>query len=110
MFVWIQPDGAVRFLYEDAWRGLLALGAPTIRRASHVEPTPDGHWTADLGLMGGPRLGPFERRAESLDAEHAWLVHHFNAAHSDRGDRPCDPSRHGCSPLRSKTEPRAAAP
>jgi hypothetical protein len=93
MFVWIQPDGAVRFLYEDAWRGLLALGAPTIRRASHVEPTPDGHWTADLGLMGGPRLGPFERRAEALDAEHAWLVHHFNAAHSDRGDRPCDPSR-----------------
>jgi hypothetical protein len=62
MFVWIQPDGAVRFLYEDAWRGLLALGAPTIRRASHVEPTPDGHWTADLGLMGGPRLGPLRKR------------------------------------------------
>ena len=62
MFVWIRPDGAVRFVYDDALRGLLALGQPTIRRASHVEPTPDGQWTADLGPMEGPVLGPFETR------------------------------------------------
>jgi hypothetical protein len=63
MFVWIRPDGAVRFVYDDALRGLLALGQPTIRRASHVEPTPDGQWTADLDPMDGPVVGPFETRA-----------------------------------------------
>jgi hypothetical protein len=51
MFVWIQPNGVVRFVYDDALCGLMALGRPTIRRASRVEPTPDGQWTADLGPM-----------------------------------------------------------
>jgi hypothetical protein len=92
MFVWIRPDGAVRFLYEDALRELHALGQPTIRRASHVEPTPDGQWTADLGPMEGPVLGPFETRAAALDAERAWLVHHFTGGHPGTGDRLCDPS------------------
>jgi hypothetical protein len=73
MFVWIRPDGAVRFVYDDALRGLLALGQATIRRASRVEPTPDGQWTADLGPMDGPVLGPFETRAVALDTERAWL-------------------------------------
>jgi len=108
MFVWIQPDGRIRFLYDDAWRGLLALGRPRIRRASHVEPTPDGHWTADLGPMGGPVLGLFETRAAALDAERAWLVHHFNAAHPNGGVRPCDPSRPYRPPPRLTTEPRPA--
>ena len=61
-------------VYDDALRGLLALGPAAIRRASHVEPTPDGRWTADLGPMEGPVLGPFETRAAALDAERAWLV------------------------------------
>jgi hypothetical protein len=92
MYVWIRPDGSVRLLYDDAWRGLLALGAPTIRRASHVEPTSSGRWTADLGPMAGPVLGPFETRAAALDAERAWLVQHFTADHPDTGDLPCHPS------------------
>ena len=93
MFVWIQPDGRIRFLYDDAWRGLLALGRPRIRRASHEEPTPDGHCTADRGPMGGPVLRRFETRAAAPAAERAWLVHHFTAEHPDGGDRPCEPSR-----------------
>jgi hypothetical protein len=108
MFVWIQPDGTVRFLYDDAWRDLLGLGVPTIRRASHVEPTPDGHWRADLGPMGGPVLGLFGTRAAALDAERAWLVHHFNAAHPNGGVRPCDPSCPYRPPPRLTTEPRPA--
>ena len=62
-------------------RGLLALGPAAIRRASHVEPTPDGRWTADLGPMDGPVLGPFTTRAAALDAEQVWLVHHFASGH-----------------------------
>jgi hypothetical protein len=93
MFVWIRPDGTVRFVYDDALRGLLALGQPTIHRASHVEPTPDGLWTADLGPMYGPLLGPFETRAAALDTERAWLEHHFASGQPERGESSCDPSR-----------------
>jgi hypothetical protein len=93
MFVWIRPDGVVRFVYDDALRGLLALGQATIRRASRVEPTPDGQWTADLGPMDGPVLGPFETRAVALDTERAWLEHHFASGHPQRGESSCDPSR-----------------
>ena len=83
MFVWIRPDGGLRFVYEDALRGLLALGRAHIRRASRVEPTPDGQWTADLGPMDGPVLGPFETRAVALAAERAWLVRSFDAGNAE---------------------------
>jgi hypothetical protein len=83
MFVWIRPDGGFRFVYEDALRGLLALGRATIRRASNVEPTSDGQWTADLGPMDGPVLGPFETRAAALAAERAWLVRCFDAGRAE---------------------------
>jgi hypothetical protein len=79
MFVWIRPDGGVRFVYDDALRSLLALGRASLCRASHVEPTPDGRWTADLGPMDGPVLGPFETRAAALEAERSWLVRRFDA-------------------------------
>ena len=92
MFVWIQPDGVVRFVYEDALRGLLALGQPTLRRASHVEPTSNGQWIADLGPMDGPVLGPFETRAAALEAEHTWLVHHFTGGPPQEGASSCGPS------------------
>src|SRR5262245_18502859 len=110
MFVWIQPDGVVRFVYEDALRGLLALGQPTLRRASHVEPTSNGQWIADLGPMDGPVLGPFETRAAALDTERAWLVHQFNAGHPQRGASLCDPSRPRPQPPRPRTRPRPAPP
>ena len=46
-----------------------------IRRASHVEPTADGQWTADLSpIDGGPLLGPFPMRAEALAAEAEWIT------------------------------------
>jgi hypothetical protein len=108
MFVWIRPDGTLRFVYDDALHGLLALGQPTIRRVSHVEPTPDGQWTADLGPMEGPVLGPFETRAAALDAERAWLVHHFTAGHLGTGDLSCDPSPPLPPPRRPRTRPTCA--
>jgi len=52
---------------------LSQLGQIEIRRASHVEPTPDGDWIADLSPVDGPCLGPFPRRSAALAAEQTWL-------------------------------------
>nr|WP_145059933.1 hypothetical protein [Lignipirellula cremea] len=63
---------ALRF-YDEAIN-LATFGKLTIRRGSHVEPTSDGRWTADLEPVGGPVLGPFGRRSEALAAERDWLA------------------------------------
>jgi hypothetical protein len=68
----VHPPGTIRLVYGEEI-DLAALGRPVITRASHVEPTSDGRWTADLSPVGGPVLGPFERRGEALSAEAAWL-------------------------------------
>lgn len=74
----ISPDGrSVRAIYTDDYdfRALgLGLGSLSISRASHVEPTPDGKWDADMTPVGGPSsLGPFNSRAAALAAEAVWL-------------------------------------
>jgi len=68
----VDPRGAVRTIYSEEIP-LAALGAPSITRASRVEPTPEGRWTADLSPVSGPVLGPFGRRTEALEAERLWL-------------------------------------
>ena len=78
--IFVKPDGTVEFLYEDGLRPLLDLGPATIARASQVEPTPDGRWTADLSPRNGPVLGPFTLRQAALDAERAWLEAHLLAS------------------------------
>ena len=76
MQVVVEPDGVLRCIYgEDI--DLHALGKPVIRRASHVEPTPDGQWTADLSPVAGPALGPFASRSQALEAESRWLGRHW---------------------------------
>ncbi len=72
----VDRDGTVRAVYAEDL-DLAALGRPAIRRASHVEPSPDGRWHADLGPVGGPVLGPFPWRSEALVAERAWLEEHW---------------------------------
>lgn len=68
----IDPRGTVRCVYDEAIY-LAALGTLHITRGSHVEPTSDGRWTADLSPAEGPLLGPFSARSEALDAERRWL-------------------------------------
>ncbi len=68
----IEASGRVRGVFGEAI-DLAALGTPRITRASHVEPDAQGRWHADLDPVGGPVLGPFERRSEALGAEVAWL-------------------------------------
>ncbi len=72
----VAADGSVRFIYSETI-DLRALGVPTIRRASHVEPGAGGCWNADLRPVHGPVLGPFPRRSDALIAEHAWLEEHW---------------------------------
>jgi hypothetical protein len=72
MQIIISPGGTVRCIYDEAI-DLAALGKPVIMRASHVEPTTDGSWQADLSPVDGPVLGPFGRRSEALAAEVEWL-------------------------------------
>lgn len=72
----ISTGGIVRCIYGEVLE-LSALGHASIRRASHVEPTADGRWTADLRPVNGPVLGPFSRRSDALAAEHRWLLDHW---------------------------------
>lgn len=70
----IDADGDFRMLYDDADIDIAkALGEFTIKRASHVEPTPDGEWIADMAPVGGPILGPHPTRTKALAAERLWL-------------------------------------
>lgn len=68
----IKPCGTTVCIYDEELE-LHALGAIQIERASHVEPTPDGRWTADMRPVGGPVLGPFHYRSQALGIEQRWL-------------------------------------
>lgn len=69
------PDGDCRFIHSDDLASI-APGPLSIRRASHVEPTNGGEWTADLSPVAGPFLGPFSTRGEALAEEVKWLKEH----------------------------------
>lgn len=70
----VAAGGQLRAVYDDRLRGLLDRATPVfhVKRASHVEPG-GGGWTADMGPVGGPVLGPFPLRADALAAEQGWL-------------------------------------
>jgi len=72
----IQVSGTVRCVFGEEI-DLGQLGQLSIRRGSHVEPTPDGQWTADLAPVQGPLLGPFPTRTAALNAEVSWLQEHW---------------------------------
>lgn len=72
----IAPCGTARCVYDETLP-LASLGKIAIQRASHVEPTVDGRWTADLSPVDGPVLGPFACRSRALEAEIDWLERHW---------------------------------
>lgn len=69
----ISPTGVMTFVWDDALQPLCDLGEPSIVRASHVEPTAEGQWSADMSPSGGPVLTPCQLRSEALAAEREWL-------------------------------------
>jgi hypothetical protein len=75
----VEKDGRVRGIYGEEI-ALDALGSPRITRASHVEPDDQGRWLADMAPVGGPVLGPYERRSDALDSEVAWLEENWLVA------------------------------
>jgi uncharacterized protein YbaR (Trm112 family) len=72
----VDKRGRVRCIYAESIH-LAAIGRIDIRRASHVEPTTEGTWTADMAPVAGPVLGPFAARGEALAAEHEWLIRNW---------------------------------
>jgi hypothetical protein len=72
----VDPDGRLHCIYAETI-DLACLGTLTIRRASSVEPDEQGRWWVDLTPVGGPRLGPFQRRSQALDTEQQWLNQHW---------------------------------
>ena len=72
MEVVIKPSGTLVGIYDDAMN-YGTFGKPDIRRASHVEPDESGCWFADLSPVKGPKLGPFNKRSEAIDAELEYL-------------------------------------
>jgi hypothetical protein len=72
----VKSTGDATCVYSEAI-DLGVLGNVSIRRGSHVEPTPDGRWTADMSPVNGPILGPFAHRSDALDAEVCWLHKHW---------------------------------
>jgi len=77
MKIVFHADGSAITVYTEAL-DLSKLGQLSIRRASHVEPSANGAWKADLSPVGGPLLGPFEKRSHALAAEADWLEAHLN--------------------------------
>lgn len=76
MEVLINPRGQAMCMYtEDI--NLAALGKLSIRRVSRVEPDAQARWWGDMAPMGGPKLGPFERRSGALEAERKWMAQHL---------------------------------
>jgi hypothetical protein len=78
----IDAQGRVHGIYSEVI-DLRALGTLVIRRASHVEPDGEGRWWADLAPVGGPRLGPFDKRSQALMEEVAWLEKHWPLARKE---------------------------
>ena len=76
MHILIQSNGKIRCIYDEAIP-LSSIGKLAIKRGSHVEPTQDGDWIADLSPVDGPLLGPFENRSDALKAERSWLENHW---------------------------------
>lgn len=85
----ISTDGTVSFVHSDAAMKLVApLLVPngdngyanvSIKRASHVEPTPSGTWEADLSPTGhNIVLGPFATKEAALAAEQEWIENHLD--------------------------------
>ena len=72
----VEQSGNIRCIYGEEL-DLHSIGSLTIARGSHVEPTPNGRWTADLAPVDGPVLGPYRQRTEALDAERQWLEEHW---------------------------------
>lgn len=80
MNLMIAPNGNIMAIYAEEI-DLSIFGKATFSRASHVEPDESGRWFAQI--IDGPKLGPFVKRSEALNAEIAWLTENRLAQSGD---------------------------
>lgn len=71
----VSSSGDLKYIYSDELRPLHSLGEVEIKRASSVEPQPDGTWGFDMTPMGRPdvKVAGFTKRADALSAEVKWI-------------------------------------
>jgi hypothetical protein len=73
----ISQEGVATFVWSDDLAKLKTEGECKIERVSNVEPNEQSEWMADMMLIGGPILGPFETRQEAIDAELRYIRERF---------------------------------
>lgn len=73
MRIRINPDGTAVMIYTEDIDIADIGNVQSITRASYVEPTSGNQWAADMRPIGGPTLGPFDRRTDALVAEIHWI-------------------------------------
>ena len=64
-------------LHVASWAGYADIARFLVQKGADVNATADGQWTADMGPMDGPVLGPYRLRGEALAAEVKWLRSHL---------------------------------
>ena len=79
----VERNGNIRMIYDEAIN-VRHIGELSVRRVSQVEPVEYGLWIADLSLLNGPILGPFEARSEAIEREIDWLRKHWLLGESSR--------------------------
>lgn len=73
MKVKINHDGTAVMIYTEDINVTDIGNVQSITRASYVEPTDESQWVADMGPVGGPVLGAFDKRSDALAAEVNWI-------------------------------------
>src|SRR5688572_16575872 len=103
MLLLVTSSGQCRCVHGEQI-DLACLGSPSIRRASHVEAEAvgrwsTGRWSVDLSPVGGPTLGPFNRRSEALQSEQRWLDEHLHRITADdEGEAGANADAHALTP------------
>ena len=72
MKIFIRPDGDVEHIYDETL-STSEVGHLSIERVSLVEPDLQGEWSADLSIVGGPKMLGYERRSQAIQAETRWM-------------------------------------
>lgn len=76
MEILFDTVGGGKAIYDEML-DLSSLGQVSMKRVSYVNPEADNKWYADLELVKGPKLGPFDKYSEAVAAEVAWLRENY---------------------------------
>jgi len=83
MEIYIDRTGNASCIYDEAIN-LSAIGAVSIRRASHVEPGRTGRVAGGHGDSRRSQAGPVYRRSEALASEEQYILSHLAGSYIRR--------------------------